>query len=131
ASSSAARRLLSTRSRSGSSTPPTTSSRKTRASTRTSRAREATRAHPTAAERPNSGGATLGTNGRRGERDVGMVASFRRASDQEIARLLAHPDQIESFLYDESLGEDEDLSDLDVDKAWHGIHYLLTGSAWG
>jgi hypothetical protein len=31
-------------------------------------------------------------------------------------------------------GDDEDIedphADLDVDKAWHGIHYLLTGTAW-
>ena len=23
------------------------------------------------------------------------------------------------------------LAEADIDKAWHGIHYLLTGSAWG
>ena len=27
------------------------------------------------------------------------------------------------------LGEDEGI-DTDLDKAWHGIHYLLTGTAW-
>jgi hypothetical protein len=26
---------------------------------------------------------------------------------------------------------DREGSDVDLDKAWHGIHYLLTGTAWG
>jgi hypothetical protein len=25
---------------------------------------------------------------------------------------------------------DDDRADTDLDKAWHGIHYLLTGTAW-
>ncbi len=46
--------------------------------------------------------------------------------------MLANPDSIIDYLGDDGGdGDPEDAhADLDVDKAWHGIHFLLTGSAW-
>lgn len=38
--------------------------------------------------------------------------------------LVADPEQIE-----ELLESDDDLTTVDLDKAWHGVHWLLTGSA--
>ena len=61
---------------------------------------------------------------------MSMIGNLRRASDLEIRRLLADPDSIEVLLGD---GADDPASaswSLDVDKAWHGIHFLLTGTAW-
>jgi len=61
---------------------------------------------------------------------MGMVGSFRRISARDLARLYADPDAATEFLGGE--GDDtgfDPFADLDVDKAWHGIHYLLTGSA--
>ncbi len=55
-----------------------------------------------------------------------MIGTFRLATADEIQGLFAEPLTITDFLDDE---EDEAKS-FDVDKAWHGIHYLLTGTAW-
>jgi hypothetical protein len=60
---------------------------------------------------------------------MSMNGHFQRATDEEIAQLLAQPDRIHAFLHGE--GDYEDRADLDIEKAWHGIHYLLTGSDWG
>jgi hypothetical protein len=100
-----------------------------------------------------------------------MVCTLHRASDQDIDRLIAHPDELPAFLDpadqprlevevvrpkgllgfllrltpitieqvkpQNDLRDDELLADLqpsddelDLDKAWHGLHFLLTGSAW-
>jgi hypothetical protein len=57
---------------------------------------------------------------------MGMVLYLRRASAPDIDRMRATPDQLGDFVY----GDGEPNSDLvDFDKAWHALHYLLTGSA--
>lgn len=61
---------------------------------------------------------------------MGMIAMFRRLSDSDLSRLREEPELVADYL-----GEDEPdgfgpCADLDVDKAWHAIHFLLTGSAW-
>lgn len=57
---------------------------------------------------------------------MGMISIWRIASDEQIAALLREPELIEDML---DAGGDTD--EIDLDKAWHGIHYLLTGTAWG
>jgi hypothetical protein len=65
---------------------------------------------------------------------MSMIGNFRRISDAKLNSLLAEPDTITDFLYPEEENADapesEAFADLDVDKAWHGIHCLLTGTAW-
>jgi len=66
---------------------------------------------------------------------MSMIGNLRRLSDADLSRLLAEPSLISDYLYSE---DEEDASDppfgehadLDIDKAWHGIHFLLTRSAW-
>ncbi len=41
--------------------------------------------------------------------------------------LTAEPGNVEAFIYPD---EGEHESNLDVDKAWHGIHFLLACSFW-
>lgn len=61
-----------------------------------------------------------------------IICTLRSATDAQLARLLKAPDQLEDFLEDE-----EDFGDpagagfleLDLDTSWHGIHFLLTGTA--
>ena len=86
---------------------------------------------------------------------MSMIGRLRRASDEEVARLLAHPEGIGAFLYlgDFEAGGGEgdggggggsapeggggggasesSAADLDIEKSWHGIHFVLTGSDWG
>lgn len=57
---------------------------------------------------------------------MGMAACFAAITPATMERLTAHPDQIEEYLFPDD-GEPENY--IDVDKAWHGIHYLLTGTA--
>jgi hypothetical protein len=64
---------------------------------------------------------------------MSMIGCLRRLGDRDLARLLAEPELILDYL--DSDGEEANGSfgphaDIDVDKAWHGIHFLLTGSAW-
>ncbi len=85
---------------------------------------------------------------------MSMIGNFRTTSDTEIDALLARPKRIELMLYGEYSSAkndrggifsffrkkkeepaddwrpDEPGAESDIDKAWHGIHFLLTGSAW-
>jgi hypothetical protein len=54
---------------------------------------------------------------------MSMVCCLREISDSDIQSLLKDPEQILELLEDD---EDE----IDLDKAWHGIHFLMTGAAW-
>jgi hypothetical protein len=58
---------------------------------------------------------------------MSMIGNFAMASDSEIDRLLAKPATIMAFL-EPRMSTPGAM--LDVDKAWHGIHWLLSGSAW-
>lgn len=57
-----------------------------------------------------------------------MIGNFLQLSSEELAALIADPSSVQSFIYPE--GEEGENS-IDVDKAWHGIHYLLVGDSWG
>jgi hypothetical protein len=57
-----------------------------------------------------------------------MIGNLRPASDFEIERLLANPTEITRFLYGADAAARECVS---LHKAWHAIHYLLTGSRLG
>lgn len=61
---------------------------------------------------------------------MSMIGSLRRATDDEVTRLLASPEKIRAFLYGKPEGI-KDTTDIRLDKAWHGIHFVLTGSDWG
>jgi len=58
---------------------------------------------------------------------MSMIGNFMIVSDSEIEKLLGNPSSIVAFLQPrmETPG-----AMLDVDKAWHGIHWLLNGFAW-
>lgn len=58
---------------------------------------------------------------------MGMICELRRVSESQINELLEAPENVIEFL--EFTDEDSDHS-TDLDKAWHGIHFLLTGSVW-
>src|SRR5579864_1192800 len=59
---------------------------------------------------------------------MAMIGNLRPATDAEIARLLANPEEITRFLY----GSDVPSNDRVVlNKAWHAIHFVLTGSRLG
>src|SRR5205809_3698611 len=59
---------------------------------------------------------------------MSMNGRLKLASDAQIDGVLAQPETVGVFLFGEPETY-EDRSDLDVDKAWHGLHFLLTGAA--
>ncbi|WP_294076234.1 YfbM family protein [Sphingomonas sp.] len=56
-----------------------------------------------------------------------MVIVLRRASSSDIERLIADPDDWETFVYEEG---DQQNDIVDFDKAWHALHFMLTGAAY-
>jgi hypothetical protein len=54
---------------------------------------------------------------------MGMIFEARRLTPQQVAAVEADPSATVALL-----DREEDV--LDLDKAWHAIHFLLTGSAW-
>ncbi len=60
---------------------------------------------------------------------MSMIGNFATAADATIEALLAEPEGIDAFLYPDD--EAKAPPHLDVAKAWHAIHFLLTGDAWG
>jgi hypothetical protein len=54
---------------------------------------------------------------------MGMTASLYSVSEQQVDTLRSDPAQALTLLTAGGAA-------VDLDKAWHGIHYLLTGSAW-
>lgn len=59
---------------------------------------------------------------------MSMIGNYVRVPEEELNDLLERAEQIDSFLYDET---SEHSRRLDIDKSWHVIHFLLTGSTWG
>jgi hypothetical protein len=61
---------------------------------------------------------------------MSTLGMFRRVSGRVIDDLLAHPDRIKQVLYPSSTETaiDDDVR-MDVDTAWHALHFLLCGSA--
>ncbi|MCA9640725.1 MAG: YfbM family protein [Polyangiaceae bacterium] len=60
-----------------------------------------------------------------------MIGRFVRLPDGDLTTLLADPESIHDYLYPEDEDTSRQVAELDVDKAWHGIHWLLTGTTWG
>jgi hypothetical protein len=59
---------------------------------------------------------------------MAMIGNLRPAADIEIERLLAHPAEITRFLYGSGADDSERVV---LNKAWHAIHFVLTGSRLG
>jgi hypothetical protein len=56
---------------------------------------------------------------------MSMIGNYLIVSKQDLDSLYADPDSISDFLYEE---KSEEI--IDIDKAWHAIHFTLNGSEW-
>jgi hypothetical protein len=57
---------------------------------------------------------------------MGMVMYLRRASPSDVAALRTNPAGLSDFAFEQG-----DVADLvDFDKAWHALHFLLTGAPY-
>jgi hypothetical protein len=61
---------------------------------------------------------------------MGMTGNFMAIPAGTLHALISDPAAILNVLYPDEQ-QARESSHLNVDKAWHGIHYLLTGEAWG
>jgi hypothetical protein len=61
-----------------------------------------------------------------------MIGNFLRVPAKQVAALRMDPERITKVLYPQSDGDTQMSDDvhIDVDKAWHGIHFLLNGKPW-
>lgn len=59
---------------------------------------------------------------------MGMIAYIAGVDEVTMARLLANPDEVAAVIYPPD-GHAEGADVVDLDKAWHCIHFMLTGSA--
>lgn len=59
---------------------------------------------------------------------MSMIGNFLQLSTAQLEALIADPSRVSNFIYPE---DEINENAIGVDKAWHGIHYLLTGDAWG
>jgi hypothetical protein len=57
-----------------------------------------------------------------------MCAYFVPVTEAQIALFKAEPEEVEAFLYPEDV-DAEPEGQVDVDKAWHAIHFLLNGAS--
>jgi hypothetical protein len=57
-----------------------------------------------------------------------MIGNLRPASDAQIQQLLARPTDVTRFLYG---AEADGRERVALHKAWHAIHFVLTGSRLG
>ncbi|MCW7537951.1 YfbM family protein [Aquabacterium sp. A7-Y] len=59
-----------------------------------------------------------------------MIGCFAAVSEAKLTELRADPDAVADFLFTEA--EDGGPAEaLDIDKTWHGLHFLLTGESYG
>ncbi len=59
-----------------------------------------------------------------------MIGNYLRLPEAELNRILRDPAAITSVLYPRNGIELPRERHLDIDKAWHLIHFLLTGDEW-
>ncbi|MBX7104741.1 MAG: YfbM family protein [Gemmataceae bacterium] len=61
---------------------------------------------------------------------MSMIGNYRRITPDELAQLRANPSSIAEFLYPKAGPRPSADRRLDIDKAWHAIHFLLCGDTW-
>jgi hypothetical protein len=61
---------------------------------------------------------------------MSMIGNYKRLSEDRLNELLAKSETIMDFLYPDDDPTSELETDLDIDKTWQAIHFLLTGDAW-
>ena len=60
--------------------------------------------------------------------EMSMIVNFAELMSAQLKGLLADPGSVSSFLYSED--GNRSAAHVDLDKAWHGIHFLFTGEVW-
>lgn len=59
---------------------------------------------------------------------MSMIGYFLQITPAQLRKAIDDPATIEPLIYPK---DEEAANALDIDKAWHGIHFMLTGDVWG
>ena len=62
---------------------------------------------------------------------MSMNGNFLLVSDDEISNLVTAPETVHAFLESRVYEAEKPQDHVEIDKAWHALHFLLTGTAWG
>ncbi len=57
---------------------------------------------------------------------MGMIGYLKRVPAELLTALIQKTATLDEYVFGDEAGEE-----LDLDKAWHGLHYLLCGEAFG
>ncbi|KJS01998.1 MAG: hypothetical protein VR68_04000 [Peptococcaceae bacterium BRH_c4a] len=57
---------------------------------------------------------------------MSMLGNYMRLKREQLEEALENPDILPDLLFSEENGDNT----LYIDKSWHGIHFLLTGTPW-
>ena len=60
---------------------------------------------------------------------MSMIGNFLQVSPSDLEELIADPSGVHSVHLDPN--DDEHENCIDIDKAWHGIQFLLANDPWG
>jgi hypothetical protein len=60
---------------------------------------------------------------------MSMIGHLRSVDDRVIDAVLATPSTVHGVVHPDD--EPDGSEHLDIDKAWHTIHYVLAGDTWG
>ena len=59
---------------------------------------------------------------------MSMIGNFLQVTPAQLHALIDDPSAVMALIYPEG---EEGTKSIDIDKAWHGIHFMLTGDIWG
>lgn len=57
---------------------------------------------------------------------MGMTGNLLQISVERLERIKSGEENLMDIIF----AEDREVGSLDIDKAWHAIHFILNGSAW-
>jgi hypothetical protein len=60
-----------------------------------------------------------------------MLGCYVRVSPDELKAVIDDPSGIDDLIFPDEEDDEEPQGAFDLDKAWHLIHFLLTGESWG
>ncbi|MCK9684846.1 YfbM family protein [Scleromatobacter humisilvae] len=62
---------------------------------------------------------------------MGMIACLAPLTAEQLETLRGDPDSLQEFIFPDEDTYAPPKGSIDLDKSWHGMHYLLTGTADG
>ena len=62
---------------------------------------------------------------------MSMIGCFAKITPSQLQGVIQDPDSVAALVFSADESSSESIEELDLDKAWNLIHFLLTGDTWG